>query len=134
MLVHGALLANILASLGVHEIDARSACGWWSLNRKKVAKSKADYWVFVLARFERRSTDFVTIKPSELLARLDTIHGKEKTIQRHLWVTEKNRCWETCDLKRQAHSAIAQGQYSNGERDLSAYLNNWNPVKALNGK
>ena len=27
------------------------ACGWWSLNREKVAKSKADYWVFVLMGF-----------------------------------------------------------------------------------
>lgn len=110
------------------------ACGWWSLNREKIAKSKADYWVFVLAGFERRSTDFVIIKPAELLARLDAIHGKGKTIQSYLWVTERNRCWETRGLKRQDHLAIAQGQYSNSERDLSAYLNAWSPVLALNGK
>ena len=97
------------------------ACGWWSLNREKIAKSKADYWVFVLVGFERRSTDFVIIKPSELLARLDTIHGKAKTIQSYLWVTEKNRCWETRGLKRQEQLAIAQGQYSNSQRDFSAY-------------
>jgi hypothetical protein len=110
------------------------ACGWWSLNREKIAKSKADYWVFVLVGFERRSTDFVIIKPSELLTRLDTIHGKAKTIQSYLWVTEKNRCWKTRGLKRQDHLEIAQGRYSNSERDLSAYLNNWSPVQALNGK
>jgi len=110
------------------------ACGWWALNREKIAKSKADYWVFVLVGFERRSTDFVLIKPSELLTRLDAIHGKGKIIQSYLWVTEKNRCWETRGLKRQDHLAIAQGQYSNSKRDLSAYLNNWNPVQALNGK
>ena len=110
------------------------ACGWWSLNREKIAKSTADYWVFVLVGFERRSTDFVIIKPSELLARLDTIHGKAKTIQSYLWVTEKNRCWETRGLKRQEQLAIAQGQYSNGERDFSTYLENWSSVQALNGK
>lgn len=110
------------------------ACGWWSLNRDKIANSKADYWVFVLVGFEHRSTDFVIIKPTELLNRLDTIHKKGKTIQSYLWVTEKNRCWETRGLKRQEQLAIAQGEDSSGERDFSAYLNNWGPIQALNGK
>jgi len=110
------------------------ACGWWTLNREKIAKSKADYWVFVLMGFERRSTDFIVIKPSELLTQLDAIHRKGKRIQTYLWVTEKNRCWEARGLKRQDHIAIAQGQYTNSKRDLSAYLNNWKPVQALNVK
>jgi hypothetical protein len=110
------------------------ACGWWSLNREKIAKSKADYWVFVLVGFERRSTDFVIIKPSELLARLDSIHGKAKTIQSYVWVTEKNRCWETRGLKRHEQLAIAQDQYTNDVRDFTEYLKNWSPVGALNGK
>jgi hypothetical protein len=110
------------------------ACGWWSVNREKIAKSKADYWVFVLVGFERRSADFVIVKPSDLLTRLDKIHGKKTIIQSYIWVTEGNRCWETRGLKRQDQLAIAQGLYSNTERDLSAYLNNWNPIQALNGK
>jgi hypothetical protein len=110
------------------------ASGWWTLNREKIVNSKADYWVFVLMGFERRSTDFVIIKPSELLARLDEIHGKTKVIQSYLWVTEKNRCWETRGLKRQDQLEIAQAHYSNNVRDFSEYLNNWSPVHALNGK
>ena len=110
------------------------ACGWWSLNREKIVKSKADYWVFVLVGFEHRSTDFVIIKPSELLNRLEAIHKKGKMIQSYLWVTEKNRCWESRGLKRQEQLAIAQDQYSNSERDFSAYLNDWGPIQALNGR
>jgi hypothetical protein len=110
------------------------ACGWWSLNRQKIARSKADYWVFVLVGFERRSTDFVVIKPSALLARLDKIHGKGKTIQSYLWVTEKKRCWETRGLKQKEQLAIAQNQYSNGVREFSEYLNDWSPIQALNRK
>jgi hypothetical protein len=110
------------------------ASGWWTLNREKIVNSKADYWVFVLMGFERRSTDFVIIKPSELLARLDEIHGKTKVIQSYLWVTKKNRCWETRGLKRQNQLEIAQAHYSNSVRDFSEYLNNWSPVHALNGK
>src|SRR4030065_2867847 len=56
------------------------ACGWWSLNREKISKSKADYWVFVLVGFERRGTDFVIIKPSELPAPVDAIHGEGENI------------------------------------------------------
>ncbi len=110
------------------------ACGWWSLNREKIANSNADYWVFVLVGFERRSTDFVVIKPSELLARLDAIHKRAKFFQSYLWVTEKNRCWETRGLKREEQLAVAQGLYSNSVREFSEYLNNWKPVQSLNRK
>lgn len=107
------------------------ACSWWALNRQKLVDSKADYWVFVLMGC--RSMDFVVIKPSELLARLDNIHGKAKTIQSYLWVTEEKRCWEARGLNRSDESAIAEGQYTNEVRDFSRYLNDWTAVKALNG-
>lgn len=110
------------------------ACGWWSLNREKIARSKADYWVFVLAGFERRSTDFVIIEPSVLLSHLTAVHGKAKTIQSYLWVTEADRCWETRGLKRPDQLAVAKGQYECSERDLSAYLNNWDAIRALSGR
>ena len=108
------------------------ACGWWSLNRKKIDISQADYWVFVLVGYDRRSTDFVIIKPSDLIARLDSIHGKTKIIQSYLWVTQKNRCWETRGLKRLEQRAIADGMFTNTVRDFSEYLNNWGPIQELN--
>ncbi len=108
------------------------ACGWWSLKRQKIEKSPADYWIFVLVGFARRSTDFVIIRPAELLRRLDAIHGKPKTIQSYLWVTEKNRCWETRDLRRPDQLLIAEGRFENTERDFTPYFNNWNPIKELN--
>ena len=110
------------------------ACGWWTVNREKIANSEADYWVFVLVGFEWRSTDIVIIEPSELLTRLNAIHKKSKNIQTYLWVTERNRCWESRGLKRQEQLAIADARYANKERDLTKYLNNWAPVKTLNGR
>lgn len=107
------------------------ACGWWTLNRQKIAKSPADYWVFVLVGFARRSTDFVILKPSDLLKRYDVIHGRSDKIQTYLWVTERGRCWETRGLNRPDHFLIAQGQFNNAERDFTAYLNNWQPIKDL---
>ena len=109
------------------------ACGWWSLNRQKIAASPADYWIFVLVGFERRSTDFVLITPAELLRRLHAIHhGTAKVFQSYLWVTETDNCWETRGLARPDQLLIAQGQYKNRERDFREYLNNWEPIKELN--
>jgi hypothetical protein len=108
------------------------ACGWWSLNRQKIVTSPADYWIFVLVGFARRSTDFVILTPTELLRRLDATHGKPRTVQSYLWVTEEQMCWETRGLRRPDQLLIAQGQFKNYERDFTAYLNNWEPIKELN--
>lgn len=108
------------------------ACGWWALDRRKIAMSRADYWVFVVTGFENRSTDFVIIKPSELLRRLNIIHGRSAKIQSYFWVTERDRCWETRGLNRPEHFLIADGRYENAVRDFSQFLNNWKPVKVLN--
>jgi hypothetical protein len=110
------------------------ACGWWSLNPEKIVASQADYWVFVLIGFQNRSTDFVVMKPTELLARLRAIHGRQKRVQSYLWVTQQDRCFETRGLKRTDQLAVAQGQFKNNARDFSRYLNNWAPVRELNGK
>ena len=112
------------------------ACGWWTLNRQKIAKSPADYWIFVLTGFARRTTDFVVVKPSDLLKRLDAIHRRKAQttkIQSYLWVTEMRRCWETRGLTRSDQRAIAQGKFSDRARDFTAFLNNWQPVKDLKG-
>jgi hypothetical protein len=124
---------DFLATMGpdIFQKPLRVCC-WWSLNRKKIEISQADYWVFVLVGFDRRTTDFVIIKPSDLLARLDSIHGETKTIQSYLWVTQKNRCWEARGLKRQDQQAIADGLYTNSVRDFSDFLNNWGPIQELN--
>jgi hypothetical protein len=111
-------------------------CGWWALNRQKIAASPADYWIFVIARSARRraDSDFVIITPAELLRRLDAIHhGKPKIFQSYLWVTEKEECWETRDLTRPDQVLIAKGEFENNEeRDFKDYLNNWDPIEELN--
>lgn len=109
------------------------ACGWWTPTRKQIANSRADYWVFVLVGFANRSTDFIIIKPDDLLKRLDAIHGKAtKKFQSYLWVTRKNMCWETRGLNRLEHLSIAGSSFEHSNRNFTAYLNNWKSIKALN--
>ena len=109
------------------------ACGWWTLNRRKIAESPADYWVFVLAGFARRTTDFIIIKPSKLLTRLDAIHGRKERFQSYLWVTETGQCWEARGLTRSNQRDVAYGTFSDRARNFKAFLNNWQPIEKLKG-
>lgn len=109
------------------------ACGWWAINQEKLAKSPADHWVFVLQGFASRSTDFVVVPRQELLGRLNNIHGAGKTIQIYIWVTRDQKCWDTRDLKVPDQLLVANGQYQHRERDLTRWLNNWEPIARLNG-
>ena len=110
------------------------ACGWWTLTRQQIEKSRAQYWIFVLVGFANRSTDFIIIKPDDLLIRLDAVHGKPaKKFQSYLWVTQQGKCHETRGLNRSDQLLIAEKNYNNNPRDFTAYLNNGTPVKALNG-
>ena len=108
------------------------ASGWWTLNRKKIITSPADYWVFVLKGLKLKSTDFIIIRPKELLSRLDSIHEKKiNIIQCYICVTSINKCWETRGLNNKDQLAIANNEYTNKSRDLSSFLNNWGPVREL---
>jgi hypothetical protein len=99
------------------------ACGWFTLNRVKIANSSADFWVFVLIGSKKRSHDFVVLRPGDLLKRLDIIHGEQRTIQSYIWVTERERCWETRGLLREERLQIAQNSFRNPDRDFTTYLN-----------
>lgn len=103
-------------------------CGWWTLNRQKIIKSKADYWVFVLHAFNEKKLDFVIIKPKELMNIFKKLNRNNNTIHSYIWVTEKGKCWETRDLKNEFRILIANNSYKNKDRDLTQYLNNWKPI------
>ena len=108
------------------------ACGWWTINRDKLQAYPADFWVFVLLGFDRRSKDYVIVPPKELLRRLESIHGSQKTIQTYLWVTLGENCWETRGLKSEDQLRVAQGRYREPTRNFTKWLNNWTPVERLN--
>jgi hypothetical protein len=112
------------------------ACGWWTPTRQQILKSRAQYWVFVLVGFAHRSTDFIIIKPIDLLNRLDAIHKAmkppPKKFHTYLWVPKNGKCYGTRYLKRSDQLLIAEKQFKDAARDFTEYLNNWTPIKALN--
>ncbi len=110
------------------------ACGWWTINRIKLDKSPADYWVFVLQGFASRTTDFIVVPRTKLLGRLEAIHGRQKLFQVYIWVTERNMCWETRGLNRAQELQITYGSFKSTSRNLTEWLNNWTPIAHLNGQ
>jgi len=111
---------------------ALAVCGWWTLDRIKLAKSRADLWVFVLLPFtlrrspDRRLIHYMIIPPRELAKRLSRIHRRGRRIQSYLWVSRHpKKCWEARGLTRNAEDAIAGGRYSDRRRDFTRYLDAW---------
>ena len=105
---------------------------WFTLDREKIRRSTADLWVFVLAAFTKRPPDYVVIKPSELVKKLDALGGtSEKPIQTYILVTKHKKCWLARGLSNADHEAISKNQFENRNRDLTAYLNGWDSIKSL---
>jgi hypothetical protein len=102
------------------------SCGWWTINREKLSKSTADFWVFVLLGFDA-TQDFIIIRPKDLLQRLTAIFGDRPSFQSYLWVTQKT-CWEARGLSQGEQVRISMGNYEDKSRDLSECLNEWKPI------
>src|SRR5450631_555317 len=78
----------------VAQSELRS-CTWFTLDHKKLTKSTADLWVFVLLGFEKHTYDYVIIKPKQLIERLKSLHGDSQRYQIYVWVTKQGRAWLT---------------------------------------
>lgn len=108
------------------------AAGWLTLAHEKIAKSTADYWVFVLVSPERKmKPQFIVIPPTELLKRLATIHGQSKSYHFYPWVTKDNIALEGRGLLMGDKKALATGALKLGPRDLSRFLGNWNALQRI---
>ena len=124
---------DFLGSLGNGLSDAVAtkvkSGGWWTFKREKIRDSRADLWILVLYRFSRRDYDLLVIEPAELLRRYDQFN-RTGIIQSYVWVTATGKCWETRGLNKRQQIELANDQFVDSARDLSAYLNNWSSLEA----
>lgn len=107
------------------------ACGWWTLNPEKLAKSEADYWVLLLAGFDMRTKGCLIRSPVELAERFRAIRSDGKSHQSYFWVTRDMRFWETRGLSKAAQFEVAAGTFADPKRDFSIYLNDWSAIESL---
>jgi hypothetical protein len=121
------------AAEAVSEFDRNLvAAGWLTINHEKLAASTADLWVIVLVSHERKMKPrFVVIPPAELLRRLVVIHSKSKLYHFYPWVTNGDVCLDGRGLMRAHKRQLVDGSIVLGDRDLSAYLEDWSSLQKL---
>ena len=102
--------------------------GWWTLNRDKIKKSQADFWIFILYSLERKNHDFVIIKPKELLHIFDNTNRTANLIHCYITVTNHNTVFETRGLNDSDMKLICENKFVDNFRDLKRHLNNWAPI------
>jgi hypothetical protein len=102
---------------------------WWTLNRDKIRNSGADLWIFIMQSFQHKTIECIVVPPRRLYRKMQQIHGNKKLIQSYLWVTNKNKCWETRALNKKEKRSIVNDSYSNESRNFTVYLNNWDLLK-----
>jgi len=108
------------------------AAGWLTLAHDKIAKSAADYWVFVLVSHERKmKPQFIVIPPAELLKRLIAIHGQSKNYHFYPWVTKSKIALDGRGLLKAEKKALAAGSLAFGHRDLSKFLGDWSALQRI---
>jgi hypothetical protein len=106
------------------------AAGWWTHDTRKIRKSKADFWIFVLPSFVERETSFIILPPSELLRRFIAIHGASKQrVHSYLRVTKTKRCWEVRGLPNADQELIAFDRFTDANRDFTVFLNAWKQIE-----
>jgi len=106
------------------------AAGWWSLDARKIQKSNADFWVFVLPSFVEKQTSFIILPPGELLRRYKAIPATaKKRIDSYLRVTKTKRCWEARGLPNADQELIALDRFTDEKRDFTVFLNAWKQIK-----
>lgn len=100
------------------------------MNRKKIEDSKADFWVFVIYSFEKRSNDFVVIKPRELVKMYDKLDRGDR-IHSYITVTTKKIAFETRGLSKSEMLSVGENKFDDKHRTLTRYLNDWTPVMKM---
>jgi hypothetical protein len=98
--------------------------GWYTLDREKIGKSEADYWVFVIADF-RRKMQFLIVPTAELKRR---IRGSRQKLNLYLTICGKKamvKCFDTRDMSNDERVDLFADSSVRSERDYTTFLNNW---------
>jgi hypothetical protein len=106
------------------------ACGWWTLNRKKLEESNADFWVFALHSFKDKEFQYVIIQTQKLRKIYDGLERNGNIIQSYIWVTNSRpkMCWEARDISKEKQISLAGGTFNNDMRNLTSYLEDWDSI------
>ena len=104
------------------------SAGWYSLTKKKIVESKADYWVFVNYDGFERTIDYLFFKPSELIERFDSLGRTGDRIECYIMVTKDGNCYETRGINKSNQDEILDGSLKGTNRDLKDFFERWKVI------
>lgn len=104
-------------------------CTWFKFSRHSIEISAAQYWVLVLYPFRTADTQFLVLRPSELLKKISAHHGNKNEYDLYFWVTAQRTCWETRGLREKERRLAMQSTIAHKSREFTEYLNAWQRVE-----
>jgi len=118
---------------GIREDMARHmlAVGWYTLDPKKIRKSQAELWVFVILTLKHEE-HFVVIPSRELRQRIP--RGVGKIWHLYLSVFDDGRCFQIRDLNKEEKLDLHHRGVRDRHRDFSEWLEHWPLLDKLTRK
>ena len=107
------------------------AGGWFTLDKEKIRRSKADLWVFAIMTL-RHEQHFVVIPKWELLRRIPRHCGKIWHI--YLNICSGGKCYQVRGLKKSEQLDAVRHGVKGLRRDFSAFLEKWVLLDKFTGK
>lgn len=108
------------------------ATGWFTLKREKIAKSAADFWVFVLVCHERKANPhYFVISPIALLCHLESVCEKSESYHFYPSIFNDGRILNSRGLNESQKSALFGENLQLGNRDLSGLNDKWDALKQM---
>ncbi len=98
------------------------ATSWFRLDPKKIRRSQADLWLFVIMTLSHER-HFVVIPTRELRKRIPLDCGRTWTL--YLWVYTNGACYQVRDLDNEERFDAVHCGVRNNKRDFSPWLENW---------
>ena len=98
------------------------ATSWFTLDPKKIRKSQADLWVFVILTLKHEQ-HFVLVPKRELRKRIP--RGCGKTWNLYLWVFDNGACYQVRDLATEEKLDSLHRGVRDRHRDFSEWLERW---------
>lgn len=111
-------------SFSIREELARHliATSWFVLDPKKIRRSQADLWVFVIITLKHQK-HFVIIPKRELQRRIP--RNKDKKWHLYLWVYDDCTCYQVRDLSEEEKLDTMHYGVRKRQHDFSKWLENW---------
>jgi len=110
------------------ELRSIARSSFFRVDRGRIERSPAQYWIIVLHSFTSRQPRFVVVPPSDLLRLIQQHHGRRDAYSLYFCVIGDRKCWELRGLSRREIKAALDAGAITSSRDFSRFLDDWSTI------